>query len=35
LPSLTGVSASTDWTADRFDPHMARFAVKLIAALDA
>jgi 8-oxo-dGTP diphosphatase len=26
---------STDWTAERFDPHMARFASKLIAALDA
>jgi hypothetical protein len=26
---------NTDWTAERFDPHMARFATKLIAALDA
>lgn len=26
---------STDWTAEHFDPHMARFATKLIAALDA
>jgi len=25
---------STDWTAEHFDPHMARFVAKLVAALD-